>query len=204
MCLDWFSDRYEDCATNELFGANPRGPSTGFYRTLRGGDCSYSSAFYYGESYVGPTVYAYANERKGYRLCLLTPELPCTMTLSVASNCARVNTVDKMIAPKIVYEEKAEDCVVSIGWANSWVLFYTLDGSDPYENGTEYEDAIVLKRGGAKNIKAIAIAPDGRSSEVATLEIPAPTPPTISPTSGTVINSSVSVNIASDNPNAII
>ena len=203
MCLDWFSDGYEDCASNELFGANPRGPATGLNRTLRGGDCSYSS-FDYGRSYGGPSEYCYANEKKGYRLCLLTPELPCTMTLSAASSCARVNTVDKMIAPEIVYVEKDGDCIVSIDWPNSWTLFYTLDGSDPHENGTEYERAIELKRSGAKNIKVVAIAPDGRSSEVATFEIPAPNPPIISPASGTVISSSVSVNIASDTPNATI
>ena len=103
---------------------------------------------------------------------------------------------------KCVLDEPAY--VVSILWPSSWRLFYTLDGSAPNENSILYEEPIRINRRGAKQIKAVAISSQGKVSEVSTLYISAPNPPTISPTSGTVISSSVSVNIASDNPNATI
>lgn len=93
---------------------------------------------------------------------------------------------------------------VSILWPSSWRLFYTLDGSIPTENSILYEEPIRIDRRGGKQIKAIAISSQGKVSEVSILSISAPNPPTISPASGTVISSSVSVNIASDNPNATI
>ena len=103
---------------------------------------------------------------------------------------------------KCVLDETAY--VVSILWPSSWRLFYTLDGSVPNENSILYEEPIRINRRGGKQIKAVAISSQGKVSEVSTLYISAPNPPTISPTSGTVISSSVSVNIASDNPNATI
>lgn len=103
---------------------------------------------------------------------------------------------------KCVLDETAY--VVSILWPSSWRLFYTLDGSAPNENSILYEEPIRINRRGAKQIKAVAISSQGKVSEVSTLYISAPNPPTISPTNGTVISSSVSVNIASDNPNATI
>lgn len=103
---------------------------------------------------------------------------------------------------KCVLDEPAY--VVSILWPSPWRLFYTLDGSAPNENSILYEEPIRINRRGTKQIKAVAISSQGKVSEVSTLYIPAPNPPTISPTSGTVISSSVSVNIASDNPNATI
>ena len=93
---------------------------------------------------------------------------------------------------------------MSILWPSSWRLFYTLDGSIPTENSILYEEPIRIDRRGAKQIKAIAISSQGKVSEVSTLYISAPNPPTISPANGTIIGSSVSVNIASDNPNATI
>ena len=115
-----------------------------------------------------------------------------------------LDTVNLTYAPAISAEADGANFICVIGWESDWPIYYTMDGSEPTVRSLLYNGEIVVGAKGGKTIKAIAISPAGEQSEVATLEILSPNPPTISPADRTIIGSSVSVNIASDNPNATI
>lgn len=199
---EWCLDRYGD----KLFGGlDPVGPLQGQYRVSRGG--FYGSYEWELESsyrrYGDPSI---TGGGSGFRVAwTLPPDKLRLDDLDGISQKVVIDTETVTHAPLITALcQEAGSLEVTIEWENDWPIYYTIDGSVPTPSSNVYADMLKISNRGSKILKAVAISPDGSQSEVATLEIHAPNPPTISPANGTIIDSSVSVNIASDNPNATI
>lgn len=200
MCLDW-ADTF---GSEECWGQDPKGPQSGTERALLGGGLRLNSGNSDAWLYRRPLDYGAALGNKGYRLCLNTSSAQCRMSLGSTSEGVALDLKNQMTKPNIEYTEESDDFVVAITWSNSWPVYYSLDGRDPHDVGIRYNGSLKIKRGGGKLIRAVAISPDGVSSEISELRIEAPPRPVILPASGTIISSPVSVNIATEMPNAVI
>ena len=122
-----------------------------------------------------------------------------TTTATYTLNAPTVPTADPETGAKFVGEQ-----AVVLSASAGTVVYYTTDGSDPTVASSVYEGPITVTK--TTTIKAIAVNADGTISEVfeGTYILNKTETPVISPTDGSTFDTSLTVTISCENPNASI
>ena len=85
---------------------------------------------------------------------------------------------------------------LSIAVSDGWSVYYTTDETLPTDKSTKYVDGVVIPARGSQNVKMVAKSPVGILGEVFSYVVTSPDAPLIKPASGTIIDSSLTVNIS--------
>ena len=127
--------------------------------------------------------------------------------LALAEKTSRQSTLERIDAYRVekpVFSEEAgtyeETLHISIDCAEDAYVLYTLDGSDPRDDGIRYEEEIELEDEGEYLLSAAAVGENGIISDVETatytITYPAPDAPSVSIPSGEyTIEQTVSLNV---------
>lgn len=107
-----------------------------------------------------------------------------------------VDTTIKAEVAKVNESTEGGKRTLSIAVPDGWSVYYTTDGTIPTEKSTKYIDGVVVPARGSQNVKMVAKSPVGVMGEVFAYAVVAPVAPIITPASGTIIDSSLTVNIS--------